>query len=113
MEDINTDSESEIKTPGTSINGSTSIEELELSDLLQTEEELSQEDKDMDTDKIWLPSLESTEIMPIKRLFSGEVLTETLETTENNALMFMEDQTLTIDTLPGIDALTVDIKLGG
>lgn len=98
---------------GTQDNGGSLTEELEPSEQTTREVTPSQTKEDKASELVLLLSLDTTreEIM-LKCLLSMEDLSETSETSQDNAWMFMEEVIQTIDMLPGGPATTMPTKDG-
>lgn len=95
LEEVNTDSELETTLAETEEHGGLSTRELELSDLITEEHLLSPIEEDMASELMSLLSLDNTEMKFIKDFHTMEVQEETSEMLPVNALMYMEEETLT------------------
>lgn len=110
--EINLDSESKTINHGTSDNGGSLTEELEPLDQFTKETMPSPTREDKDSRSTELLSSDNGLVSLTKELPSMEVLSETSETSQDNALMFTENPTLTTDTSSGGLAIMVQTKAG-
>lgn len=110
--DNNTDSESEITTQEKASNGGNLIQEQEPSEHSTKLNWSFPTKRVKNSILVRLPLLENGAVITTKEFHGTEVREETSETTVESALMFGEDKTKTISTLPGGTATMVLIKLG-